>query len=219
VISLENVVVRVGGRAFGPLDFHAPAGGYTVLTGPSGSGKTTLVEAIVGLRTVTAGRIVVAGVDVTRLPPAARGIGYAPQDAVPFPRLTVGENLAFALRVRGADTTLIAARVTELASDLGLTSILGRRAVGLSGGEAQRLALGRAVAHRPAVLVLDEPLNALDAPCRDHVAGCLRRWHARDGFTALHVTHHPDDAVGLATTSHVLHGHWRKVGANESRMR
>jgi len=202
------VVVRVGGRAFGPVNFHAPAGGYTVLTGPSGSGKTTLVETIAGLRAVAAGRVVVGGVDVTRWPPAVRGLGYAPQDAVPFPRLSVGDNLAFALRVRGVPGAAVAARVTELAADLGLTSILDRRAADLSGGEAQRLALGRAVAHRPAVLLMDEPLNALDGPARDHVAGCLRRWHKRDGFTALHVTHHPADAAGLATNTVEAGGGW-----------
>lgn len=199
MIQCAGLAVRVGRGTIGPVTFTVPTGAYAVLTGPTGSGKTTLLEAIAGLRPVAAGHVTLDGVDVTHAPPAARGVGYAPQDAAVFARLTVADNLGFALAVRRAPASLIRARVAELAADLGLTHLLDRRAADLSGGEAQRVALGRAVAHRPRVLLLDEPLSALDAATRDRVTAALARWHARDGFTALHSTHHPDDAAGLAT--------------------
>src|SRR5213078_3838148 len=111
---------------------------------------------------------------VTRLPPAARNVGYVPQDSALFRTMTVRENLAFALAVRGAERAVIDARVAELSEWLGLAALLPRRAVGLSGGEAQRVALGRALAFRPDVLLLDEPLSALDEDTRTALYGLLR---------------------------------------------
>lgn len=127
-----------------------------------------------------------------------RNLGYVPQDAAVFRTLTVRENLAFALRVRQWDEPAVTARVAELAGWLGLTGILDRRAVGLSGGEARRIALGRALAFRPDVLLLDEPLSSLDEPTRDGLIDLLLQVKATRAAAILHVTHSPTEAARLA---------------------
>jgi molybdate/tungstate transport system ATP-binding protein len=194
VIAVEALSVRQGAFALDGVTFAVPTGAYAVLMGRTGSGKTTILEAVVGLRRVAGGRVLLAGRDVTALPPAARDIGYVPQDAVLFKTMTVRENLAFALTVRKAPAKEIDARVTELAGRLGLSELLDRRAVGLSGGEAQRVALGRALAFRPAVLLLDEPLNAVDEETRDRLVALLGALRAEHAMTVLHVTHNRAEA-------------------------
>ncbi|MBA4064069.1 MAG: ABC transporter ATP-binding protein [Isosphaera sp.] len=189
MIAVEGLSVRQGAFALDGVAFAVPAGAYAVLTGPTGCGKTTLLEVVAGLRRPRAGRVVLAGRDVTALPPAARNVGYVPQDAVLFPAMTVWENLAFALTVRAAPRAEVEGRVAELADALGITGLLPRRAVGLSGGEAQRAALGRALASRPPVLLLDEPLNAVDEDTRGRLVEVLRRVRDARDTTVLHVTH------------------------------
>ena len=203
MIRLFNLVVAAGPMSIGPANLHIPPGGYALLTGPSGGGKTTLLEAVAGLRTVLAGRIEFRGIDVTRAAPPTRRVGLAPQDAAPFPLLTVAENLAFALSVRGVSARDQTRRAAELADQLGLTALLPRRADALSGGEAARVALGRAAAHRPNILLLDEPFAALDADARDRAQRAVNHWREEWGCAVLHVTHHvagplPADVVELA---------------------
>jgi ABC-type sugar transport system ATPase subunit len=189
VIAVEGLSIRQGTFAISDITFSVPTGVYAVLMGQTGSGKTSLLEAIAGLRHPVAGRVLLAGIDVTNLPPAMRNIGYVPQDAVLFKTMTVWGNIAFALTVRKTPLPEVEARVQELAGMLGLTSILSRRAVGLSGGEAQRVALGRALAFRPPVLLLDEPLNAVDENTRDRLVELLRTVRTDHTMTVLHVTH------------------------------
>lgn len=196
MIAVEGLSIRQGEFALRDVSFTIPTGSYALLTGPTGCGKTTLLECLVGLRTPTAGRVTLAGKGVTTLPPAARNVGYVPQDAVLFSHLTVGENLAFALTVRRTPRAETARRVAELADRLGLTPLLHRQAVGLSGGEAQRVALGRALAFRPPVLLLDEPLNAVDEQTRERVTRVLT--DLRGEHTVLHVTHAAVEAKSLA---------------------
>jgi ABC-type sugar transport system ATPase subunit len=202
VIAVEGLTVRQGAFALAGVSFAVPAGGYAVLTGPTGAGKTTLLEVLTGLRPPAAGRVVVAGRDVTHYPPAARGIGYVPQDAVVFRTMTVAENLGFALAVRKVPKADVTAAVTGLADQLGLRGLLGRRAEGLSGGEARRVALGRALAFAPPVLLLDEPLTSVDEATRDRLAAVLAGVKAGGRTTVLHVTHAPAE-VGFA--DHAFH--------------
>lgn len=198
MIELEDVSVAAGSFALSGVSFAVPAGAYAVLMGRTGCGKTTLLEAVAGLRPVTAGRVRLTGRDVTAARPAERGIGYVPQDLALFPPLTVRQHLSFALDVRRVSRPAVRARVAELAGLLGLDHLLDRKPAGLSGGEGQRVALGRALAHRPAVLLLDEPLSALDAVTKAALVKLLKDVRSASGATVLHVTHHRDEAEALA---------------------
>lgn len=189
MIELENLSIRSGAFALDRVSFQVAEGTYAVLMGGTGQGKTTILEAICGLRPVTGGRVILDGIDMTRAKPADRGVGYVPQDLGLFPTMTVRGHLEFALRVRRIATTTINQRVGELARLLGIEPLLGRRVHGLSGGEAQRVALGRALAFRPRVLLLDEPLNALDEATRDRMCELLRSVQKQSGVATLHVTH------------------------------
>lgn len=205
MIEVQQLNVRAGTFLLPNVSFRIPSGEYAVLMGRTGSGKTTLLETICGLRAGGGGAVLLNGVDVTMLSPAARGIGYVPQDRALFTTMSVRENIGFALRVRGLDSTAIGQRVTKLADMLGLRAILDRKPHGLSGGEAQRVALGRALANEPRVLCLDEPLSALDDDTRAEMHDLLRSIHQQTRATILHVTHHVADARQLATKLLRLH--------------
>jgi len=198
VISVKGVTVRSGGFSLRQVSFEIPAGGYGVLMGRTGSGKTTLLEMLCGLREVEEGSIWLAHRDVTGLAPAERGIGYVPQDRALFQTMSVRENLAFAPSIHGWSREEIDARVAELADLLKITALLDRSTFGLSGGEAQRVALGRALAAKPAILLLDEPLSALDDETWEGMVDLLLQVRKRTGVTTLHVTHrlHEADALG-----------------------
>jgi ABC-type sugar transport system ATPase subunit len=198
MIQIEDLTVRAGSFTLERVSLEVPTGQHAFLMGKTGSGKTTLVEAVCGLRRVQSGAIRLLGREVTRLSPAERGIGFVPQDAALFSHLTVREHLSFALRIRAWPPAAIAERVGELAEWLDLGSLLPRKAVGLSGGEAQRVALGRALSFRPGVLCLDEPLSALDEDTRSEMCAVLRRVRDHTGVTILHVTHSAADAQRLA---------------------
>lgn len=168
--------------------------------GPTGCGKSTLLETICGLRRPSAGSIILDGDDVTHSPIGARGIGYVPQDGAIFPRMSVRDNLAFALRIQKRSRRHMDSQTSELADRLRIAHLLPRQAVGLSGGESQRVALGRALASEPKVLLLDEPLSALDDESHNEMVQLLHQVHAETGVTVLHVTHRLQDARDLATT-------------------
>lgn len=203
MIVAEDLTIRAGDFVLESLSFAIPAGGYCVLMGRTGAGKTTLLETICGLKTATAGRLWLAGRDATWLGPAERDIGYVPQEGALFPTHTVREHLEFALQIRAWPGAAIAERVRELASLLHLTTLLERYPHQLSGGERQRTALGRALAFRPAILCLDEPLSALDDEVRAEMIGLLRQVREETGVTSLHVTHNRHEADRLADL--VLH--------------
>ena len=198
MIALKNISLKQGSFELSGVNLTLAAGEYGVLMGRSGCGKTTILEAVCGLRAITSGSIRLADVEVAGLPPAERGVGYVPQDRALFPTMIVREQLAFALVLRKQPQTQIAARVNELAKLLGITQLLDRAPDKLSGGEAQRVALGRALAHRPAVLCLDEPLAALDEELHEEMCRLLEHVHRETGVTILHITHSPSEAKRLA---------------------
>jgi molybdate/tungstate transport system ATP-binding protein len=198
MIAVEGLCVRAGTFRLDEISFQVPAGGYGVLMGKTGSGKTTILESIIGLRHASAGRILLCGRDVTRLPPAARGIGYVPQDGALFANMTVAEQMGLALTIRRVPRGAVKQRVGEWAEMLGITHLLDRKPRGLSGGERQRVALGRALSFRPGVLCLDEPLSALDEETRAQMCSLLDDIRRRTGVTTLHITHNTHEADTLA---------------------
>ncbi len=204
MIELHDITIRSGPFSLTNVNVTIPEGTYAVLMGGTGQGKTTILEAICGLRSVTSGRILLNGVDITRWKPGDRGIGYVPQDLALFPMMTVRGHLEFALRVRRCSASLMRDRVAELAHVLGIEPLLTRRVTNLSGGEAQRVALGRALSFRPRVLLLDEPLTALDETTRDRLCELLRSIQKQTGLTTLHITHSRAEAVALAEKVFVL---------------
>jgi ABC-type sugar transport system ATPase subunit len=198
MIQLCDIAVSAGDFSLSGISFQVDSGRYAVLMGPTGRGKTTILESICGLRKIASGRILVHGTDVTNASPADRQIGYVPQDLALFPTLNVRQHLEFALRLRKQSAGEIANRVAELADVLGIEHLLGRSVRGLSGGESQRVALGRALSFRPSVLLLDEPLSALDEATRHEMHEVLKTVKEKSHVTTLHVTHSVEDAAALA---------------------
>jgi ABC-type sugar transport system ATPase subunit len=204
MIELQDVSLHAGSFRLDGLSMSIPRGVYAVLMGRTGRGKTTILESICGLRRVTSGKILIDSTEMTDWMPGDRQIGYVPQDLALFPTLSVSEHLAFALRLRKSPQATIDTRIAELAEVLGITGLLGRSVQGLSGGEAQRVALGRALSFRPSVLLLDEPLSALDESTRSEMHELLKRVKQTTGVTTLHVTHSSEEADALADCRFVL---------------
>ena len=203
MISLRQITVQAGGFQLRDLSMEIPTGSHTALMGRTGSGKTTLLEGVCGLRSVSSGSIWIGDREVTHLPPGQRGIGFVPQDGALFDHLTVRQHLEFALEVRGWVPERRETRSRELAEWLGLTPLMNRLPAGMSGGERQRVALGRALAFHPPVLCLDEPLSALDDQTRGEIVAVLTEIRNRTGITILHITHNRSEAERLA--DRILH--------------
>ena len=198
MIEVENLTIRQGDFSISNVSFTVPEGAYGVLMGSTGSGKTSILEAICGLRPIVSGRILLTGLDVSHAKSADRNIGYVPQEGVLFQKMTVRQHLAFALKIRKWDNHQIQQRIDKLAELLGIGHLLHRRPKGLSGGERQRVALGRALSFKPDVLLLDEPLCALDDDVRHQMCNLLKYVQQDQGTTSLHVTHNTSEAVRLA---------------------
>jgi molybdate/tungstate transport system ATP-binding protein len=174
------------------------------LMGETGSGKTTLLECLCGLRSLEQGRIELAGRDVTRLRPGERNIGYVPQDGALFPTMTVRNHFALPLEIRKWKSAEITQRIEQLAELLGIGYLLDRLPGKLSGGEIQRVALGRALAYSPATLILDEPLSAMDDQTRQHMYQLLKNVQKATQVTVLHITHSISEASELADCQFVM---------------
>jgi ABC-type sugar transport system ATPase subunit len=208
MIRITGLTIQQGVFQLNDLSLEVPHRAYAILMGRSGTGKTTLLESVCGLRTIQAGRIelkagVVANVAKGKQtppvwPPGDREIGYVPQDGALFPTMTVAKNIGFALRLRNWEEDRITQRVAELGDWLGITHLLARTPEGLSGGEAQRVALGRALAPSPSTLCLDEPLSALDERTRQEMYDLLKKVQEKADVTTLHITHNPSEAQHLA---------------------
>jgi multiple sugar transport system ATP-binding protein len=186
------------------LDLEIADGEFMVLVGPSGCGKSTALRMIAGLETPTSGRIMIGDRDVTALPPQERDIAMVFQSYALYPHMTVRENLAFGLRMRGGRKDLIDGRVDQAARALGLEPVLGRRPAQLSGGQRQRVALGRAIVREPKVFLFDEPLSNLDAKLRVETRAELARLHRRLRATVVYVTHDQEEAMTLGTRVAVM---------------
>jgi sulfate transport system ATP-binding protein len=215
MISIASVTKRFGD--FVALDdvwLAVPDGELTALLGPSGSGKSTLLRVIAGLEAPDAGRVVIAGEDATALAVQKRGIGFVFQHYAAFKHMTVRDNVAFGLRVRKRPKAEIAARVDALLEIVGLSGYQARYPSQLSGGQRQRMALARALAIEPRVLLLDEPFGALDAKVRSELRAWLRRLHDEVQVTTVLVTHDREEAMDVADRIAVMNeGRIEQVGA------
>jgi len=215
VIRAESILYRVPGFEL-DLSLEVAAGEYFVLLGATGSGKTVTVECLAGLRPIESGKVAIGGRDVTGAEPRERRLGYVPQDGVLFGHLSVRENVAFALRVRGVGRAERLAEAGRLAETLGIAGLLERGVKGLSGGEAQRVALARALAAKPAALLLDEPVSALDELTRDEILDELRAVQRRTGTATVHVCHNLGEMLRVADRVGVLRaGRLLQVGTPE----
>jgi sn-glycerol 3-phosphate transport system ATP-binding protein len=188
------------------VSFSAARGKLVAVLGPSGCGKSTTLRLVAGLETASAGRIVIAGRDVTQLPPARRGISMVFQSYALFPHLSVAENIVFGLKVRDVPRPERDKRLKETAGILGLGDLLGRKPSQLSGGQQQRVALGRAIVARTPVCLMDEPLSNLDAQLRVEMRREIRDLQRRLGITMLYVTHDQIEAMTMADQVVLMRG-------------
>ncbi len=198
-IEAHSVTKRFGEFvAVDDVSISVPTGSLTALLGPSGSGKSTLLRVVSGLEQPDAGRVVIEGSDVTGLPPQRRGIGFVFQHYAAFKHMTVRKNVAFGLEIRRRPCAEIKTRVDELLELVQLTGLAKRYPGQLSGGQRQRMALARALAVEPTVLLLDEPFGALDARVRKELRAWLRRLHEEVHVTTIFVTHDQEEAMEIA---------------------
>jgi len=206
-VSVRQLVKRYGATtAADHIDLDIRDGEFLTLLGSSGCGKTTLMRMIAGLETPDAGVITIDGRDVTRLPPRQRRLGMVFQQYSLFPHMTIGDNIGYGLRAQGAPDAEIKARVDEMLELIQLPQLRERKPGQLSGGQQQRVALARALATRPSVLMLDEPLGALDLKLRRQLQAELKRIHRETGSTFLFVTHDQEEALFLSDRIAVMRG-------------
>jgi ABC-type sulfate/molybdate transport systems ATPase subunit len=200
-LTVTRLTGRAGAFRLGPVDLAVAAGQVLVMLGPSGSGKTMLLETIAGLRRQNSGQIRLAGADLTTAPPEQRRIGLVFQDAALFPHLSVRDNVRFGPRASHQHS---AATADSLLHQLGIWHLASRFPRSLSGGERQRVALARALAIQPALLLLDEPLSALDQPTREDMRALLQEILADLDIPAIHVTHDRDEALSIGDTLAII---------------
>src|SRR4051794_32887461 len=213
-IVIDRISKRFGDFvALDNVSLNVPDGELTALLGPSGSGKSTLLRIIAGLELPDAGRIELSGRDVTRVPPQERGIGFVFQHYAPFKHMTVRDNVAFGLTIRKKPKKEIEARVHDLLSLVQIEQFADRFPAQLSGGQRQRMALARALAVEPEVLLLDEPFGALDARVRKELRVWLRKLHEQTHVTTVFVTHDQEEAMDVADQIVLMdHGRIEQIG-------
>jgi multiple sugar transport system ATP-binding protein len=204
-------------RAVDGIDLLAEEGEFLVLLGPSGCGKTTLLRLLAGIEEPSGGAVLFDDEDVTGLPPRLRNVAMVFQSYALYPHMTVRENIAFPLRMRGVGKAGTADKVAWAARMFGIEPLLGRKPRELSGGERQRVALARAVVREPRVFLLDEPLSNLDAKLRASAREELRHFQRRIGVTTVYVTHDQVEAMGLGDRIVVMNqGRIRQVGTPQA---
>ncbi|MGA2447079.1 MAG: ATP-binding cassette domain-containing protein [Polyangiaceae bacterium] len=203
---IEHVTCRFGDFSLDDISLAVGEREYWVLLGPSGSGKSLLLETIAGFHTPDRGRVLVEGRDVTDVPPERRGIGIVFQHAALFPHYTVSANIEYGLRVRGVPRKERERAAGALIERLGLQRVLSRPVSALSGGEAQRVAIARTLAVKPALLLLDEPLSMVDHGARLELQTQLRSIVSELGIRTLHVTHSREEATALGNHFAIILG-------------
>jgi molybdopterin-binding protein len=213
-LQIENLWVDLDEFHLREMALDVVPGEYFVILGPTGAGKTVLLETVAGLHRPDKGRILLDGEDVTDAPPEQRGVGFVYQDYALFPHLDVAGNIAFGLKLKNRSN--IERHLIEISRLLSIDHLLHRRPDTLSGGEQQRVALARALVVEPKLLLLDEPLGALDPGTREELQREMARLHRELGTTTIHVTHDFEEAVALGDRIAVVHeGHIVQVGPPE----
>jgi molybdopterin-binding protein len=216
MIKLKSLCVDLGEFVLRDITLDIEENEYFIILGPTGAGKTVLLESIAGLYPIKSGEIWLRGKEVTRVEPENRKIGIVYQDHVLFPHFSVKENIIFGLKMHKTKADEIANRLNWVAELLGISHLLHRRPDTLSGGEKQKVALGRAIVTQPELLLVDEPLSALDPETRESVRQELRRLHKSLGITILHVTHDFEEAIALGNRIAVIgEGRLMQVGTTE----
>lgn len=188
-VGLENISFSIGSFKMQDLSLDIRKGEYFVVTGHNGSGKTIIIKIITGIYRPDSGVVRLGGEIMNDIPPWKRNIGYVPQEGLLFFNRSVRDNIRFGLEVRKVDESSVVERVDRVAELLNITHLMARPVTGLSGGERQRVALARALAFEPRVLLLDEPVSAIDENSRDELCRELRRIQRALGITVLHVAH------------------------------
>ncbi|MBD2365225.1 ABC transporter ATP-binding protein [Anabaena minutissima FACHB-250] len=213
-VLLEDIKRKFNNvTAIEDITFEIPDGEFWVLVGPSGCGKSTILRTIAGLETATSGKLFIGDQLVNTVPARARDVAMVFQNYALYPHMTVGENIAFGLKMRKVDPKIIQDRVVNVARSLSLEHLLDRKPKQLSGGQQQRVALGRAIAREPQVFLLDEPLSNLDAQLRDDTRAELKQLHQQLGVTTIYVTHDQVEAMTLADQIVVLNrGRIQQIG-------
>ncbi len=199
MIEFDRVGLALGEFSLKDISFTVRGGEYFFIIGPSGAGKTIILEAIAGLHVPDTGRILLSGKDVSTIPPEQRGVGLVYQDYSLFPHMTVEKNIAFGLRMHHLPSSEIQRRVEELLSRFGIFHLRSRETLNLSGGEMQRVALARALAIDPQILLLDEPLSALDPGMKEYFIQVLKEIHRDNGLTIIQVSHNRHEILSLGT--------------------
>ncbi|TAL52871.1 ABC transporter ATP-binding protein [Pandoraea sp.] len=192
--------------ALAPTDLDVAQGEFLTLLGPSGSGKTTLLSLIAGLAQPDGGQVLINGVDVTYGAPYERDIGMVFQNYALFPHMSVAQNIAFPLQMRKADSATVRARVAEALEMVHLPHVAQRLPRELSGGQQQRIALARCLVYRPSIILMDEPLGALDKKLRDHMQLEIKRIHRELGTTIVYVTHDQEEAMTMSDRICLMNG-------------
>jgi molybdopterin-binding protein len=216
MIEVKNLCVDLAEFVLRDITLNIEESEYFIILGPTGAGKTVLLESIAGLYPIKSGEIWLRGKEVTRVEPEKRKIGIVYQDHVLFPHLSVKDNIIFGLRMHKTKSDEIANRLNWVAELLGISYLLHRRPDTLSGGEKQKVALGRVIVTQPELLLVDEPLSALDPETREGVRQELRQLHKALGITILHVTHDFEEAIALGNRIAVIgEGRLMQVGTAE----
>ena len=213
-VRLENITRRYQtATAIDNINFEVPDGEFWVLVGPSGCGKSTILRTIAGLETATSGNLYIDNFLVNEIPARQRDVAMVFQNYALYPHMTVAENLAFGLKMRGVNSNQIQDRIQQVARSLAIEHLLTRKPKQLSGGQQQRVALGRAIAREPKVFLLDEPLSNLDAQLRDDTRAELKQLHDRLKITTVYVTHDQVEAMTLADKIVILNqGKIQQIG-------